>query len=73
MPLGRKALSMIRAHTGAIRSLAVVELNEQDRARLALSGLALATEGKCQQFRSRLDTFTCCILTKTAPLGNVER
>src|SRR5206468_3771648 len=35
MPLGRKALSMIRAHTGTIRSLAVVELNGQDRARLA--------------------------------------
>jgi hypothetical protein len=73
MPLGRKALSMIRAHTGAIRSLAVVELNEQHRARLARFGLALAPGGGCEQFRSRLDTFTTCVLTKTAPPGHAER
>jgi hypothetical protein len=73
MPLGRKALSIIRAHTGAIRSLAVVELNEQHRARLARFGLVLVPGGGCERFRSRLDTFTTCVLTKTAPEGNAER
>jgi hypothetical protein len=67
MPLGRKALSMIRAHTGTIRSLSVVELDEQNRARLARFGLALAPGRGCEWFRSRLDTFTTCVLTKTAP------
>ena len=71
MPLGRKALSMIRAHTGTIRSLAVVELDEQQRARLARFGLACAPEGKCQQFRSRVDIFSTCILVKT-PLPYVD-
>ena len=37
MPLGRKALSIICTHTATIRSLAVVELDEQNRARLARS------------------------------------
>ena len=66
MPLGRKALSMIRAHTGTIRSLTVLELDEQQRARLARFGLAFAPEGKCQQFRSRVDIFSTCILVKTS-------
>ena len=73
MPLGQKALSMIRAHSGAIRSLAVVELNQQDRARLARFGLALASEGRCQQFRSRVDTFTSCVLTKSASPRHLEQ
>jgi hypothetical protein len=73
MPLGRKALSMIRAHTGTIRSLAVVELDEEDRARLARFGLALAPGSECERFRSRVDTFTTCVLTKTAPSGHPER
>jgi hypothetical protein len=73
MPLGRKALSMIRAHTGTIRSLAVVELDEEDRARLARFGLALAAGRECERFRSRLDTFTTCVLTKTSPAGHPER
>ena len=64
MPLGRKALSMIRAHTGTIRSLAVVELDEENRARLARFGLALTPGSECERFRSRLDTFTTCALTK---------
>ena len=73
MPLGGKALSMIRAHTGAIRSLAVVELNEQHRARLARFGLVLAPGEKCEKFRSNLDTFTTCVLIETAPPGHAER
>ena len=73
MPLGGKALSMIRAHTGAIRSLAVVELDEQDRARLARFGLALAPGRGCERFRSRVDTFTTCVLIETAPPGHAER
>jgi len=72
-PLGQEALSMILAHTGTIRSLAVVELNEQHRARLARFGLALAPQGRCEQFRSHLDTFTTCVLTKIAPSGHPER
>ena len=73
MPLGRKALSMIRAHTGTIRSLAVVELDEENRARLARFGLALTPGSQCERFRSRLDTFTTCILTKNHQEGHFER
>ena len=73
MPLGRKALSMIRAHTGTIRSLAVVELDEENRARLARFGLALTPGSQCERFRSRLDTFTTCILTKNHQEGHLER
>ena len=73
MPLGRKALSMIRAHTGTIRSLAVVELDEEDRTRLARFGLALAAGRECERFRSRLDTFTTCALTKNHQEGHLER
>ena len=73
MPLGRKALSMIRAHTGTIRSLAVVELDEEDRARLARFGLALTPGSQCERFRSRLDTFTTCALTKNHQEGHLER
>ena len=73
MPLGRKALSMIRAHTGTIRSLAVVELDEEDRARLARFGLALTPGSQCERFRSRLDTFTTCVLTKNHQEGHLER
>jgi hypothetical protein len=73
MPLGQKALSMIRAHTGTVRSLAVVELDEQDRARLTRFGLAFAPGRGCERFRSRVDTFTTCVLTKIAPLRRPER
>jgi hypothetical protein len=64
---------MIRAHTGTVRSLAVVELDEQHRARLARFGLAFAPAGRCEQFRSRIDTLTCYIRMMTARLGNIER
>ena len=71
MPLGQKALSMIRAYTGTIRSLAVVELDEQDRARLARFGLAFAPGRGCERFRSRVDTFTTCVLIKTSGTMNL--
>ena len=61
---------MIRAHTGAIRSLAVVELDEQQRARLARFGLGLRPRGEMptvpitgrhiQHLYSGKDTITLC-------------
>jgi hypothetical protein len=66
MPLGQRALAMIRQHNGAVRTLTLEPLDEPEVARLHRFGLTLAKDS-CTTFRWRLDTFLTCSVTRLTP------
>jgi len=65
-PLGGRAQVAITSHAGPIRSLSVHPLSPDDRGRLGRFGLAPADESSCVAFRTRMDRFIACKLTRTA-------
>jgi hypothetical protein len=64
MPLGQRALALISAHRGPIRTMALEPLDAPELARLKRFGLRLQG-GTCSTFRSRIDTFTTCPLARS--------
>jgi hypothetical protein len=69
MPLGQRAMAIIRAHPGPIMTMTLEPLEEAERARLQRFGLLLRDDS-CTSFRSRLDTFLTCGVTRAqTPTG----
>jgi hypothetical protein len=64
--LGKRALEIIRQHTGPIRTLTLDPIEEPERARLERFGLTSAKDS-CTTFHSRMDTFLTCSVTRTQP------
>jgi hypothetical protein len=62
-PIGQRALRMIYAHDGPIRSL-TVGVADQDPERLQRFGLSMQPE-TCRSFQSRIDTFWTCGLVRS--------
>lgn len=61
--LGRRALEIIREHTGPIRTLTLAPLPAVESARLTRFGLRLSDD-PCTTFKSRNDSFLTCGATR---------
>ncbi len=64
----RQAREIISRHTGPIRSLSAIPLEKSDYALLSRFGLAL--DEACVQFRTHVDRFTSCRVTRGDPPGS---
>jgi MFS family permease len=63
MLLGQRALEIIRTHRGPIKTMTLERIEEPERARLSRFGLVV-TDDSCSTFRSRLDNFLTCPVTR---------
>ena len=70
LPLGQRALRIVYQHEGPIRTLSVGAA-EHDRERLLRFGLRIEPS-TCRSFRSRLDTFWTCALTRMPYSGGAQ-
>jgi hypothetical protein len=69
MPLGQRAIALLGAHRGPIRTLALEPIEAPELARLKRFGLS-PQEDSCTTFRSRIDTFTTCALAREQPYAS---